>query len=203
MSFTRAGALALLLASVGTAGIADASVSRAVLFEDLVRDARSVDVVTPTEQRSVWEGGRIVTYTRVRVDRAIAGDLGAGADTWVRSLGGVVGSVGQLVDGEPALAVGAPTLLFLREGPAGAMQVTARAQGQFALVPEGGGLRVRQSGAVGVLLSSVKPWRTYVPAAGLALASIKDAFAGDVLHGRPLDDAAADIGQAWKRAHAH
>lgn len=198
---------AALFACLGLLTVeARASVSRAVRFADLVRAARAADLVTPTEQHAVWENGRIYTYTRVRVDRAIAGDLGAGADAWVRTMGGRVGDVGQIVDGEAALAVGQPTLLFLQAGPTGAYEVTARAQGQFALVrPTGdaGAVRLAQSGAVGVLVASTKPWRTYQPgSAFLTLSSQRDAFAADVLHDRPLEDAIVDVASAWSATHA-
>ena len=80
---------------------AQASVSIAVGYDALVKDADSVGVVTPVESKSVWEEGRIYTYTRVKVEQGVAGELGTGAEGWVRTMGGVVGKIGQLVDGEP------------------------------------------------------------------------------------------------------
>ncbi|MEO6419820.1 MAG: hypothetical protein ABIP39_10460, partial [Polyangiaceae bacterium] len=114
---------------------ASASVSAAVVFEALVRDTTSVGVATPVEQHSVWEGSRIVTYTRVHMESAVAGELKTSSDTWVVTLGGVVGEIGQSVDGEAVLHLGVPSLLFLRPDPssAGVHIVTARAQGQFPI----------------------------------------------------------------------
>src|SRR5947208_13449238 len=89
---------------------AQASVSIAVGFDALVKDADGVAIVTPTEAKSVWEDGRIITYTKVRIDQSVAGDVGK--EAWVRALGGVVGKIGQLVDGEPVFAPNKQTLLF-------------------------------------------------------------------------------------------
>ena len=79
-------------------------------------------MVTPLEQRSYWANGRIYTFTRVRVDRNVAGSVDAdGGWIRVRTMGGVVDHVGQQVEGEAVLTVGAPALLFVQplasEGP--------------------------------------------------------------------------------------
>ena len=84
-----AGAAAVLVPSD-----AAASVSIAVGFEMLVKDADAVAVITPAESQSIWEDGRIYTYTKVKVDQGVAGDVGPGADGWVRTMGGVVGKIG-------------------------------------------------------------------------------------------------------------
>jgi hypothetical protein len=154
------------------------------------------------EQLSVWEGGRIYTYSRVRVDSAVAGDLAVEGIAWVRTMGGVVDDVGQRVDGEAELTVGRPSLLFLRRdvralsptGPrpaeTGLFVVAARAQGQFGLyADEASRLHVRRSSSVGAL----------VLASG---ATAPVPLAADVLDGRAVADAARDIAAAWGRAHA-
>ena len=51
-------------------------------------------------------------------------------------MGGIVGKVGQIVEGEAAFAPGETSLLFLRPGPVGAYVVTARGQGQFPVVAD-------------------------------------------------------------------
>ncbi len=62
------------------------------------------------EQRSQWEelGGarRIVTYTRLSIDRPVAGQ--PDGEIWVRTLGGAVGDIGQQVSGDAQLKIGAP-----------------------------------------------------------------------------------------------
>ena len=47
-------------AAVGAIGDAQASVSVAVTLDGLVQSSTAVCVVTPVEQRAVWENGRIV-----------------------------------------------------------------------------------------------------------------------------------------------
>jgi hypothetical protein len=175
--------------------VAHASVSIAVTFDALVRESSSVAVVTPVEQKAVWEGGRIYTYTRVHADTPVAGEALAGGEAWVRTLGGVVGDLGQMVDGEPVLTVGRPSLLFLRPGNPGTLEVTARAQGQFPVtLDETRAPRLMRSGAAGALL----PPRTAVAAGPLAPAPL----AREVLHGKPLDEGLRDIAAAFRRLHA-
>ena len=116
---------------------APASVSIAVTWDGLLHESTAAVLVTSIESRPVWENGRIYTYTRVRVDRLVAGDLLGGGDTWIRTMGGVVGKVGQIVEGEAAFAPGESSLLFVHPGPVGAFVVTARGQGQFPLVAPG------------------------------------------------------------------
>lgn len=177
---------------------AGASVSIQVTWDGLLRESTAAAIVTPTESQSVWEDGRIYTYTSVHVDRAIAGDLTAGTDVWVRTMGGVVGKIGQRVEGEAVLAQGHASLLFLHTGgnaPAGTYQVTARGQGQFpvvASVDPAAPPHLVRSTAAGVLVapSVVGPVPNRV-------------LAADVVHGRIVDDVATDIAAAWGRTHAH
>ena len=192
--------MALVLALAGPVGAglcassdARASVSLAVTWEGLLSESSSASIVTPAESMAVWEDGRIYTYTRVRVDRALAGDLKTGDTGWVRTMGGVVGSIGQQVEGEPVLAPAQTTLLFLHPGNPGTLEVTGRGQGQYAMSLGGPGLppRLSLNRAAGMLV----PRRVAVPAAAPQLAT-------EVLHGRTLDDAAREIASAWDRTHA-
>jgi len=173
---------------------AHASVSIQVSWDALLHDSTAAVVATPTETRSVWENGRIYTYAHLRVDRAVAGELAAGGDPWVRTMGGVVDKVGQLVDGEPVLAPGQASLLFLHPGPPGAFVVTARGQGQFPVVadadPKAPPHLVRSSSA-GALVPPRVPGPVPAPP-----------MAADVVHGRLVDDVARDVAAAWDRAHA-
>jgi hypothetical protein len=159
---------------------AGASVSTAVLYEDLLRGSDAVATVTPVEQWTGWENGRIVTYTRVRVDRLVAGRVEPGL--WVRTLGGVVGRVGQIVEGEPSFAADQTSLVFLRQRP-DALEVVARAQGQFAVTTGDDAVpRLVAFANVGwVLGAAATPAR----------------LARDVLHGRPLAEAVNAIASAW------
>src|SRR5678815_5242459 len=75
---------------------ADASVSFTVPMDALVEESSAACVVSPIEAKSVWENGRIATYTRVHVDRLLAGS--AANEIWIKTLGGAVGDVGQNVE---------------------------------------------------------------------------------------------------------
>jgi MYXO-CTERM domain-containing protein len=181
----------LALVSAGSTGAiglvsreASASVSVAAAFEDLVRQSTAVAAVTPVERQVQWEGGRIVTYTRVRVDSAVAGELPQ--DVWVRTLGGEIGKVGQIVEGEPSFVVGQPSLVFLRARARG-FEVTARAQGQFAIVV--GADKVSR-------LASARDVGAILPAAAGA-----SRVAREVLVGREIADASREIATTWARVH--
>jgi Matrixin len=185
------------LFAVGAFGVRDAaaSVSVSVLFDDLVQKATAVALVTPTEQRGVWEDGRIVTYTHVRIDRRLAGSIAG--DAWLRALGGAVGTVGQLVEGQPTFDVGRPALLFMRpyvtpasSVPPGTWSVIEAAQGEFPVVPgaEPAELRLATAKDVGGLVPPAPP----VPDAR---------FARDVLVDRTVEEAVRQITSAWSRLH--
>jgi hypothetical protein len=171
---------------------ASASVSIAATFEGLVHDSTTAAVVTAAESRAVWEDGRIYTYTHVRVTRAVAGELTTGGEAWVRTMGGVVGKVGQIVEGEAAFAPGDTSLLFLRTGPVGAYVVTYRGQGQFPVVTDDTThAHIVRSYSVGMLVPPRAPPTAAPPR-----------LAAEVLHGRPVDDVAREIAAAWGAVHA-
>lgn len=210
MRFLRRAVLAASLSLTVPLGLAittdaRASVSIAVEFDTLVKESTSVAIITPVEQKSVWENGRIYTYTRVHADQAVAGELASGGEAWVRTMGGVVGHIGQQVDGEPVLTVGRPSLLFLRAGEAGTLEVTARAQGQFPVtLDDTKNQKLIRSGSVGVLLPRKQAAAPVAAVAGQtpAAPTPAPALASDVLHNRKLDDGLRDISAAWKRLHA-
>jgi hypothetical protein len=195
LGLPAAGALVV----AGPTTNAGASVSIPVPFDDLVRRSVAAVVVTPLSERCDWIEGRIVTFTELRVDLLLAGDVGVTDEPiWVETLGGVVEHVGQSVEGEASFRLGRPSLLFLRPPPdplRGAQErafvVTARAQGQFAVVRDAqDDARLRRSGGVGGMLA---PAGAHVSEAPLA---------SDVLHGGKLTDATATIRGAWGRLHA-
>jgi hypothetical protein len=212
------------LAAATVSSDANASVMIAVPFDSLVKDADAVAVIAPVESKSVWEDGRIYTYTRVRVEQGVAGDTASngGSDVWVRTMGGVVGKVGQLVDGEPVFTPNKPNLVFLRKFKAGGTwEVSARAQGQYPVVVDelSKKRRIVRSANLGVLLppkrlqqdsaagavqpGPVAPQSTdgQKPAGEVVADISKIRLAGDVLHDKPLDEASKEIASAWKRLH--
>jgi hypothetical protein len=218
MSLLRVSLLSIVLAGAAFVGgvavptDARASVSIAVGYEALVKDADAVGIVTPVDAKSIWEEGRIYTYTHVKVDQGVAGELGTGGEGWVRTMGGVVGKIGQLVDGEPVLTVGKPSLLFMRKfKQGGTWEVSARAQGQYPVVVDDVAKtrKVIRSYSAGVLL----PPKPAAPApaqlgplapndnAAAAAVTEKARLANEVLHDRPVDEVTRDIASTWKRLH--
>lgn len=142
----RALSLALLVAAPLSVGVspraplegprsAEAAVAVLISLEDLTAASAYVVVATAGEQRSVWEetptGRRIVTYTRLAVDRSVAGP--DEKELWVRTLGGVVDNIGQAVSGEAQLTRGSRAMVFLAKVQAG-LVVTAMAQGHYPVV---------------------------------------------------------------------
>jgi hypothetical protein len=144
---------------------------------------------TPLESTVVWEDGgargrRIVTYTRVRIDRVIDG--AAPAALWIRTLGGSIGDIGQRVDGEAILAPGQPGVFFLRQFPDGPHAVVGMAQGQFRL----------QRPLIGAA-----PKLAAMPTMPRLLAGATEAGAGVQLEGKTLEQASQII-RAARQAHA-
>jgi hypothetical protein len=197
------------LAIVGAAGLiardAAASVSVSALFEELVQGSTAAAVVTPIERQGVWEGGLIATYTRVHVDQVLGGALPD--EVWVRTLGGAVGKIGQIVEGEAQFPVGQPSLVFVRphveprtQARAGSFVVVERAQGQFTVAGGAGDARrLAQASDLGSLVAP--PPSHWARAAQRLPPGIAPRFAHDVLDGRSLRDAAHEIASAWARMH--
>jgi hypothetical protein len=182
-----------------------ASVSIAIEYDALVSGADAIAVVTPTEAKSMWENGRIYTYTRVSVEQGVAGALTPGSEGWIRTMGGVVGDIGQLVEGEAVFVPGKSSMVFLHKqnkpsqqnepASGGTWTVTARAQGQYSVVVDNATkvrkvMRSRSMGAI-LLPNGPKAQTQSAPAR----------LAGNVLHERVLDDATHELALAWKRLH--
>jgi hypothetical protein len=212
-SMRRGRAFALCTLLAGGAGLAanvlaereaQASVVITVLFDELVRDSTAAVIVTPVEQRSVWQDGRIYTYTRVHIDRPVAGTLED--DPWIRTMGGSVGRIGQMVEGEAVLTVGRPGLLFVQpanDEARGVYVVTARAQGQFPIVlDEKNTQRFVRASAVGGLVPTPRE-RVVQISRMRALAGVASGapLATDVLHKRLIEDGVHDVAAAWARIH--
>lgn len=183
---------------------AQASVSVAVYFEALVDRADTVAVATPIDQSSVWEGGRIVTYTRLKVERPVAGQ--AGTEVWVRTLGGSVGNIGQNVSGEPQFTDGQSSLLFLHKVDS-AFMVVERGQGQYPLVkdPKSAKMTTVRAADLGLIMAPKPQAAVAGPSATpkvLAPTRYANTLAQDVLINRPVDDVARDIAEAWTKRHA-
>jgi len=139
-----AGLLGLL-----TSAPADASVALAVSLGDLVAKSSSVLVVTAVAKHSSWQtiGGtkRIVTDTRVRVDELVSGIDPSTTELVVRTLGGVVGNVGQIVEGSAELTLGEQSLTFVTQLTPDLFGVTAMGQGHYPIMSEARGRILRSN----------------------------------------------------------
>jgi hypothetical protein len=62
------------------------------------------------------------------------------SEFYVRTLGGRVGDVGQVVHGEAELEREQPSMFFLHEALAGAFGITAMAQGHYPLAKDADGV---------------------------------------------------------------
>lgn len=157
-----------------------ASVARAVSLRDLVLGSRRALVGTALASESRYErvGGRrrIVTYTRVRVDEHLGGPDDA-TELMLRTLGGKVGDVGQIVHGEAMLLLNEPALLFLGESSDGTLVVTAMAQGHYPIRKDRAGeLRVLPSPRLGELLGEGAAKELVGKKASLAADVVRKAF---------------------------
>ena len=138
---------------------ASASVAIAVSLEEIARASSVIARVTPIERVSAWEDGRIVTTTRVRVDEIVAGSIaGSARELRVRTLGGRVDKVGQIVEGEASFTTNEPSVVFLAAHSlrvaeaAPGFVVSGRAQGQLLVKRDAAGREIVRLGAVGELV---------------------------------------------------
>lgn len=141
------------------ASTAEASVSILLSLEEITAASTAVVVGTASEQKSQWEelagGKRIVTYTKIKVDKTIAGS--PGTEVWVRTLGGAVGKLGQAVSGEASLTIGSKAVLFLMKRGDVTM-VTGMAQGHYPIkVDEKGISKLRASPDAGAQIQPNGP----------------------------------------------
>jgi hypothetical protein len=144
----------LALVGAGTATLAfglsaEASVARAIGMKALTGRSRSVVLGTPLSASSEWaeigDTRRIVTLTRVRIDEHVARDAPDASEVLVRTLGGRVGKLGQLVHGEAELRANETAMLFLHDDDPGLLSVTAMAQGHYPLLADGRGKWLKKS----------------------------------------------------------
>jgi len=155
----RRGVLSLL--GLGTVGVflpapAQAAVARARSVRDHVVRSRFAVLATALSRESTWaqvgDSRRIVTITRARVEELVTGSQPETSEVLIQTLGGRVGKVGQLVDGEADFTVGETSLVFARELEVQRFGVTAMAQGHYPLALESRGHVLRPSRSLPVLV---------------------------------------------------
>jgi hypothetical protein len=103
----------------------------------LVQGSRRILVITPLAAESHFEElgrrRRIVTDTRVRVEEPVAKGEGVDSELLVRTLGGSIDGLGELVHGQARLVLGQACVAFLLQGPDGLHYVNGMAQGHYPL----------------------------------------------------------------------
>ncbi len=168
-------------AFAGISGQAEGSIARALGLTELARQSEQVVVGTALEASSRWEHigrqRRIVTYTRVRVDESIAGSA-TDSEILVRTLGGKVGKIGQVVHGEALLRIGESAVLFVGDAPDGTPSIAGMSQGHYPIRTDSRGTRR--------LAPSPRSFELY-----------GDDAAQKELSGRTLPDARARVTKAW------
>jgi len=136
------GLMGTLLAAVALRRMSHATTARAVSLTDLVARSSRVARGTPLEGFSRFEDigdtRHIVTYTRLRVDELIHG-APSEPEMLVRTLGGRVGTLGEIVHGEAVLALDESCVAFLQTNSDGIDQVTEMAQGHYRLLTDPSG----------------------------------------------------------------
>jgi hypothetical protein len=174
---------------------AHASVAVAVSLDDLARASGVIARVTALERESRWEDGRIVTYSRARVDDVIAGAMPGGArEVRIRTLGGRVGDIGQTVEGEAMLAPSETSIVFLASRSAARITdlvVVGRAQGQLLVRRDVHGREVVRLGTLGELVA--RPVRPPLRPNGRPVTELDGAAVATVV---------VDVKRAWEVSHA-
>jgi hypothetical protein len=137
-----------------------ASVSLPLSLSELVKSSRHAIVGTPVDLFAQWESlgdhRRIITYTMVRTEYSLDGRPPATREVLVRTLGGIVDGIGQIVPGEAVLRRNAPAAVFLTDVAKDLFAVTGMAQGHYPLVTDPQGVRrlTMSRGAVEVRMTA-------------------------------------------------
>ncbi len=128
---TMKALLSLLLLAVAIPAMA--SVAVPVSVEDLARGSDAVvrGRVERVTTRWTEDGRRIFTYAEVRPSSVLRGT--APELMTVITPGGVVGDIGQRVDGVAAFAEGEEVVVFVHRAEAGTYRVSGLAQGKFSV----------------------------------------------------------------------
>jgi len=151
------GALGMGCAAWASPRLAAATMARAISLPELVGLSQFVLVGAATDAYSRWETvgktRRIVTYVRLEVTQPIDGRPPPDTSLMVRTLGGRVGDIGQLVHGEARFELGAASVVFVAPDTDGVLGITAMAQGHYPLHADAGdSLRLRASPSMPTLM---------------------------------------------------
>lgn len=144
------------LAALGTAAsasllprVASATLVRGMSLRELVGRSRHAIIGTPLSARCLYStiGGRrlLVTETRVRVEGVLALDAPGENELTVRTLGGQLDGMGELVHGQADFYLGQRCVGFLVRAADGSCWVTGMAQGHYPLDTADAALVLRAS----------------------------------------------------------
>ncbi len=123
--------LLALVAAVVAASPALGAQAVAVSVEDLARTSDAVVRGRVLSTSARWTEGRIQTYAEVEVAASLRG--AAPARVTVVTPGGVVGELGQRVDGAATFSAGEQVVLFLSRPGRDGWRVSEMGQGKFTV----------------------------------------------------------------------
>lgn len=124
--------IAVFVSVFASAPRAEATTARAASLEQLVRGAELVLLGHALDRESYWDGGRIKTRTRFKIEDVWVGSVPEGrTEVHVVTLGGVVGEIGQHVAGVAQLEVGKRSVLCLASLRGGGFRAVGMSQGVF------------------------------------------------------------------------
>ncbi len=174
------GTMGAILASFSVPRLGYASSARAATLAELVTRSTRIAHATPLEGSSRYEDigdkRHIVTYTRLRIDEAIAGQSGE-SEILVRTLGGRIDKLGEVVHGEAQLVVNEACLVFVRANADGVEEITEMAQGHYPFEADAKGtLRLRPSRNMPHLIGGGMP-------AAMQLSGLEAAPARELIRG--------------------
>ncbi len=136
------GLMGTLLATLSLSRVSRATTARAVSLADLVarstRIARAMPLEGSARFEDIGDTRHIVTYTRLRIDELISGSPNE-PEILVRTLGGRIDKLGEIVHGEAQLALNEACVVFLQTNSDGIDQVTEMAQGHYPLHSDASG----------------------------------------------------------------
>lgn len=153
-------AYAALLSVVPIA--AEATISRAIAFDDKVENAASIVVGRLVSQQSQWDPARewILTYSTFEIEKTLKG--APAQQMTIVTPGGRVGNIAQEVVGVPKFRSGDEHVLFVRNSQAGAT-VLYLEQGAYRVEKNDRGERIVQPLVSSAVLVDTQRGKAVVP----------------------------------------
>ncbi len=151
--------LLAVAAALALAASAQATTMRLATLPELVGLAHvAVRATVLNGQKAAFEGTRIVTRTPVEVVTVLAGPARPGERLEVVTLGGVVGDIGQHVEGMPTLHPGEDVVLLLARDGRGGHHPVGLWQGVFHVTEKGPQSPVVRWGEAGKAIGPTAPF---------------------------------------------